>query len=100
MDAKKAKRKANDVYGSAKRGAKKIVDSKEAHQLGARAKETMSSAEQGAKRIFASQEVKDAGNILASDTKVFAGAVYDAARGNKSKGKRQSQKNPKRKSRS
>ena len=97
MNAKKAKRKANDVYGSAKRGAKNIVDSKEAHRLGAKAKETMSSAEQGAKRVFASQEVKDAGNTLARDTQAFAGAVYDAARGNKSKANRQSQKKPRRK---
>jgi len=97
MNAKRAKRKANDVYGSAKRGAKKIVGSKEAHRLGTKAKETMNSAEQGAKRVFASQEVKDAGDTLARDTKVFAGAVYDAARGNQSKANRQSQKNPKRK---
>jgi len=85
MDTKKARRKANGVYGSAKRDAKKVVDSKEARQLGAKAKETMNSAERGAKRVVGSQRVKAAGNTLARDTKEFAGAVYNAARGKQSK---------------
>jgi hypothetical protein len=91
----KAKRKAIDTYDSAKRGAKQIVDSKEAHQLGAKAKETMNSAERGAKRVIGSQEVKDAGNTLVRDTREFAGAVYSAARGKPSKGIRRSQNKPK-----
>jgi len=51
MSSRKAKKKVNDIYGRGKRGARQIVDSKEALQLGAKAKETMDSAEQGAKRV-------------------------------------------------
>jgi hypothetical protein len=95
MNTTKARKKVNDMYGSAKRGAKQIVDSKEAHQLGAKAKKTTKSAERGAKRVIGSREVKDAGNTLVRDTKEFASAVYSAARGKPSKGIRRSQNKPK-----
>ncbi len=52
MERKKTKRKAGGVYGSAKRDVRQIVESKEAHQLGAKAKETMNSAGRGAKRVI------------------------------------------------
>jgi hypothetical protein len=79
----KVKSKASRAYGSAKRGAKRVANSKQAHQIRAKATETVNSMEAGAKRVNESQEVKDAGNALMRDTREFANAIYNAARGKK-----------------
>jgi hypothetical protein len=83
MASKKVKSKASRVYGSARRDAKRVADSKQAHQIRTKATETMNSMEAGAKRVNESQEVKDAGSALMKDTRDFANALYNAARGKK-----------------
>lgn len=83
------------MYGSAKRGAKKIVNSQEAREIKAKAKETTNSVMRSSKRVIGSQEVKEKGNELVRDTKEFVGAVYDATRGKPSKEIRHSQNKPK-----
>jgi hypothetical protein len=79
------------VWEHETRREKKVRDSKEARQLGAKVKETMNSAGQGAKRVIGAPAVKDARNTHVRDTREFAGAIYSAARGKQSKGTRQSQ---------
>ena len=93
--ASKSKEEGKNSYGSAKRGAKNVGDSKEAPQLGAKVKETMNSAGRDAKRVIGPQAVKDARNTLVSDTREFAGTIYSAARWKQSKGTRQSQEHSK-----
>jgi hypothetical protein len=96
----KAKSKASRAYGSARRGAERAADSKQAHQIRTKVTETAKSIEAGAKRVDESQEVKDAGSALMRDAGEFASAIYNAARGKKAEVAASPQDEPKKTARS